>query len=169
MTEDNDVKSETDCMDQKKDEPQKALPAPEEKKRQILNLSIDVEDLFTKIPQIVTPENQRVWASHKEMSEGYIKLNQHLQVLAMYIARSCNEGPEVKDNINKRVILARTVLGMIVDNLAITGYDAYGMLVEMQQDLFMKVDGKKHIINTLAQVEQAKAEIAQEKAHSYTS
>lgn len=149
-------------------EPQKSLPAPE-KKKQVLHLDIDIENLFTSIPPHVTPDNQKVWKCQQELSEDYKKLNQQLQILGMYIARACNEGPEVKDNVNKRIILASTVIRMIVDNLAITGYDAYGMLIELQQDLFMKVDGKRHILNVLAEIEQAKEEMAKEQADSYTS
>lgn len=150
-------------------EPQKALPAPDEKKRQVLRLELDLENLFTKIPIPITPENQGIWKSKEEMSEGYIKLNRDLQCLAMYIARSCNEGPEVKDNVNKRLALISTVLKVIFDNLAVTGYDAYGLLAEMQLDIYMKISGRRHIINTLAQIEEAKEELAQEKASDYTS
>lgn len=164
MTEDNDVKDYV-----QKEEPPKALPAPEEKKRQVLHLDIDLEDLFTKVPRCVVPENQSIWASKADMSEDYIKLNQELQVLSMYIARACNEGPEVKDNINKRLSLISTVLRIMLGNLAITGYDAYGLLAELLQDTYMKVSGKKHILNILARIDEAKEEISKEKAQEYTS
>jgi len=151
-------------------EPPKMLPPPEEKnKNHILNLSINIEELFLHIPDKVPPSNQEVWHSSKEMSDEYKKLNQTLQVLAMYIARQCNEGPEVKDNINKRLILTRTILGIIIDNLAITGYDCYGMLLEMLQDTFMKISGRRHILSVLSQVEDMKEELAKKQAEGYTS
>lgn len=149
-------------------ESHEALPAPE-KKRQVLHLDIDLEDLFTKIPQHIVPENQEMWKKREDMSEAYIKMNQELQVLSMFIARACNEGPEVKDNINKRLALASTVLRVIIDNLSITGYDAYGLLSELMQDTYMRVSGIRHITNIIAQVEGAKEELAKENASKYTS
>ena len=150
-------------------EKREALPAPEEKKKQMLHLDIDLEDLFTKIPPHVTPENQAIWKNKIDMSEDYIKLNRTLQVLAMYLARACNEGPEVKDNINKRLALVSTILRVLFDNLAITGYDAYGLLAELLMDTHMKISGKRHVINILAQIEEMKEQIAQEKSSEYTS
>lgn len=150
-------------------EKHEVLPAPEEKKRQVLHLDIDLEDLFTKIPQHIMPENESIWKKREDMSEEYVKMNQQLQVLAMFIARTCNEGPEVKDNVNKRLALISTILRVIIDNLSITGYDAYGLLSELMQDTYMRISGKKHIINVLAQVEEVKEKIAKEKAGEYTS
>jgi hypothetical protein len=151
----------------------KMLPAPEakseEKKKNTLELSIDIKDLFTNIPEIVAPEDQCVWQYKEEMTEEYIKMNQTLQILGMYIARMCNEGPEVKDNINKRLLLLRTVLGMIMDHVAITGYDAYGLLFEMLQDTFMKVSGRKHVEGILQQIEREQIMNAQKRANDYTS
>jgi hypothetical protein len=193
MTEDNDAKSDTNCMDQEPvkkclkcgkplmnlekevgmcadcavKEPQKALPAPN--KDEMYHLNIDVRDLFTKIPQHECAENEMTWHSQEEMSKEFIELKGELMILAMYIARHINEGPEVKDNVNKRLILSRQILGMILDNLSITGYDAYGMLIEMQQSLFMRIDGRKQIMVLLAQMEQAKAIAAQKQSAHYTS
>lgn len=146
---------------------QTALPAPNED--EMYHLNINVRELFTKIPIHETPENQQTWHHQEEMSKEYMDLRGELTILALYIARACNEGPEVNENVNKRIILARTVLGMIIDNLAITGYDAYGMIIEMQQSLFMRVDGKKQIMAILTQIEQAKAIAAQKQSQGYTS
>lgn len=148
-------------------EPQKSLPAPEEKKKQVLNLSIDLKELYN-IPQFTVPENQVVWQRREDMSPDYMKLNQTLQILAMYIARSCNEGPEVKDNVTKRLILVRTVIGIIMDNIAITGYDAYGLLTEMLQETFMKISGRRHILGVISEVKEEREQEAQEKAREYT-
>jgi DNA-directed RNA polymerase subunit RPC12/RpoP len=160
-----------DCL-KKEDEKSKALPAlekKEENKQNVLSLSIDLDALYGKVPKYETPENQDVWKNKEEMSPEYIKLNQTLQILAMFIARNCNEGPEVKDNINKRLALISTVLRVIVDNLAITGYDCYGLLTELLQDMYLKVSGKKHILRILAQIEQMQEQLAQEKSEEYTS
>lgn len=147
-----------------------ALPAPEQvDDKETFHLDINIKDLFTKIPPYETAENQRIWSCQEEQSKEYMELRGKLTVLAMYIARSINEGPEVKDNINKRLVLARSIIGLIFDNVAITGYDAYGILIEMQQSLFMRVDGRKYIMALLAQIEQTRATAAQKQFQGYTS
>jgi hypothetical protein len=159
MTENND--------NQIKAESPKALPPPEEKKK-IFQINIDLEKL-AEPHKCNVPENQIVWQSKKEMSKEYLELNKELQILALYIAKCCNEGPEVKDNINKRLVLARIVFGIILDNLAVTGYDAYGMLLEMLQDTYMKISGKRIILDTIAQISQAQEQYSQGKSQDYTS
>lgn len=148
---------------------QPSLSAPECKKREVLHLDIDLEDLFTKSQLPPTPENQTIWESQKDMSEDYIKLSKELQILATYIAKGCNEGPEVKDNINKRLALVAVILRNIFGNLNITGYDAYGLLSELIQDTYMRLSGVNHVMTTLSQISQMQKEIAKEKAQSYTS
>lgn len=159
LTEGNDEKCNPDLQQNKEKK--------EEKKPKVLHFDIDLEELANHIPDVKTPENQGIWKSREEMSDEYVKLNQGLQVLAIYIARNINEGPEVKDNINKRIILARTILGLIVDNLAVTGYDIYGMLTEMQYDIYMRVSGKKQVLLTIAQVAQAEEEERRKQSESY--
>jgi hypothetical protein len=148
---------------------QPSLPAPECKKREILHLDIDLEDLFTKTQMSPTPENQTMWNSPKDMSEDYIKLSRELSILATYIAKGCNEGPEVKDNINKRLALVAIILRAIFGNLEITGYDAYGLLTELTQDTYMRISGIGHVMGALSQVSQMRKEIAREKSKSYTT
>jgi hypothetical protein len=162
LTEDNDVKSDTNCMDQ-------TPPAEKkEEKKHILSLNIDLDELV-KFPKIPIPANQSVWQTQSDMSEDYKKLNQTLVVLAIYIARSCNEGPEVKDNINKRLMLVTTVVRTMLENMNISGYDCYGLLAEILQDFHLKISGRKYIEKILEDIKAEKEEIAQEKLHDYTS
>jgi hypothetical protein len=152
----------------------KALPAPEpekkeEKKRIILNFSIDVEELYNNIPEQTTPENQKLWASQEEMSEEYREMCGMLEILTFFIARQCNEGPEVKDNTNKRMVLVRTIFGILMENLHITGYDCYGLLNEMLHDYYMKLSGSRHIMNAIFALQKRKEQEGVIKSKDYTS
>lgn len=151
-------------------EPQKMLPEPEKKedKKNIFVLNIDLDELM-KFPKIPIPENQTVWQVKGDMSPDYIKLSQSLQVLAIYIARCCNEGPEVKDNVNKRLMLLHTILQLILENMNISGYDCYGLLTDLLQDFHMKISGRKYVGKILQDIKKEEEQIAQEKAQEYTS
>jgi hypothetical protein len=150
-----------------KSEENKESPAPngEEKKHNMMHLDIDLTELFTHIPDIKTEE---IWKSKEEMSEDYVKLAQMLQLLAVYMARNINEGPEVKDNTSKRILLARTILGVLINNLAISGYDVYGILTEITQETFMKITGRKFILQALGQIAQASQIESKKRSQDYT-
>jgi len=139
-----------------------------EKKKNILSLVIDLDELM-KFPKTEVPENQTVWQTKEDMSEDYIKLNQNLQVLAIYIARCCNEGAEVKDHINKRLMLISMVIRVILENLNISGYDCYGLLTEILQDFYLKINGRRHIEKFLKEIIKEKECISQIKSRDYTS
>lgn len=146
----------------------KMLPSPEEKKekKNILFVTIDLEELV-KFPKPIVPENQRIWQTKEDMSPDYIKLNQTLQMLSLHIARCCNEGPEVKDNINKRLVLVSTVIRIIIENLNISGYDCYGLLTEILQDIHLKIGGRKQIEKILEDIKEEEEHLSQEKVKDY--
>jgi hypothetical protein len=149
-------------------EPQKENKSPingEEKPHDTMHLDIDLTELFTHPVEV---KHDELWKTKEEMSEDYKKLAQSLSYLAIYIARNINEGPEVKDNSAKRILLARTILGMLINNLAISGYEIYGVLTEITQETFMNITGKKYIMMTLAQVAQATQAESQKRSHDYT-
>lgn len=145
-----DKKPEENKVEEKKEQEKKEHPT--------LRLEIDLDELVSHTPTTKIPECQQVWKSREDMSKEYIELHHVLQILALYIARNINEGPEVNENINKRLILARIIFGTILDNLAITGYDAFGLLTDMLHDSYMKVNGRKFILQTIAQVAAAEEE-----------
>ncbi|GEM_PF-5079389 len=155
------------------EEPNKEEQKVVEKKNEILHLDIDVQNLFKEISNITVPDNQKVWDGPQDMSPEYKALNHSLQILAVFLAHECNTGPEVKDNVNKRLILARGILGVFLDNLQVTGYDCYGMLSEIHQDLYMRINGTKYVLNCMSQVaaaqEAMKKKIATEQSSKYTS
>jgi hypothetical protein len=105
----------------------------------------------------------------KEMPPEYQKMNSLLQTLMYFIVRTCNEGEEVRDNIAKRMILARTLLAIFFDNLNANGYTKYGMLYEMLQETFMSISGKQLMAKILAEIQIQKDLLSKEKAKTYTS
>lgn len=137
----------------------------EEEKHDVMHLDIDLTELFTHIPDVKTEE---VWKTKEEMSEDYKKLVQSLSFLAVYIARNINEGPEVKDNTSKRILLSRAIIGILVNNLAISGYEVYGILTELIQETFMNITGKRFILQALGQVAQASQIDGQKRSRDYT-
>ena len=141
----------------------------EEEKHQVLHLDIDLHELFTKESITKIPDCQKVWTSREDMSKEYIELHHVLMILAIYIARQINEGPEVYENISKRLVLTKTIMTTILDNLAITGYDAFGVLNDMLFETYMKVNGRKFILQTMAQVARAEEEANEGASDSYIS
>ena len=139
----------------------------EGKEHKILHIDIDLDELINHTPTTKIPDNQEIWHSREDMTKDYVELHKGLQILALYIASNINEGPEVNDNISKRLVLTRTILGTIIDNLAITGYDAFGLLTDMLFDAYMKVNGRKFIIQTMAQVAAAEEEMRKKQSESY--
>ena len=140
-------------------------PNTEEKPHEMMHLDIDLTELFTHVPEV---KHEELWKTKEEMTEDYKKLAQSLSFLATYIARNINEGPEVKDNTSKRILLARTILGVLINNLAISGYEVYGILHEISEDTFMSISGKRHIMMALAQVAQASQAESQKHSRDYT-
>jgi hypothetical protein len=154
-------------MTEKPEEKKEPLSSnKEEEKHNMMHLDIDLTELFTHVPDVKT---EGIWKTKEEMSEDYLKLAQSLSFLAVYMARNINEGPEVKENTSKRIVLARTMLGLIINNLAISGYEVYGILTEITQETFMKISGKKYILETLGQVAQASQVEGQKNSHPYTT
>jgi hypothetical protein len=138
-----------------------------EEKKQILRLEIDLEKLTKTPPDVVVPENQKLWESREEMSKEYIELLGTLQILALYIARNINEGPEVKDNSGKRLVLTKTVLEILIGNLAISGYDVYGLLTEMIHDIYMQISGQKRLIRAFQTVPTEKGDQQKKPSTQY--
>lgn len=142
-----------------------SLPQGEGIKHEVMHLDIDLTELFSHIPDVKTEE---LWKTKEDMTEDYKKLVHMLSLLAVYIARNINEGPEVKDNTSKRILLARTIMGMLIHNLAISGYEVYGILTEITQETFMEITGKKFILQALSQVAQASQADGIKHSRDYT-
>jgi hypothetical protein len=145
----------------------KALPEPE-KKKNCINVMINLDELYENIPSIPTPENQTLWTSVEEMSPEYQKINTLLQILMFFVARTCNESAEVKENVAKRMMLVRQLLGVLIDNLNLTGYAKYGILTEVLQDTYMSISGKRYIKKML-KAQARKEHLSIEKSKPYTS
>ena len=134
------------------EKPEEKKEVKKEEQKQMLHLDLDINKLFEEVKVVPIPDNQKIWEKPEDMSEDYKNLNKTLQTLAVFLAYSCNTGPEVKDNSNKRTILARQVLDAFISNLGISGYSCYGMISELQHDLWMRVNGRKHVVEAISLV-----------------
>ena len=137
-----------------------------ESKKNTLTLIIDLDALDQPI-NIPVPLNQDVWHNQEDMSEDYQKQMSVLSVLMVYIAKTCNEGAETKDNSTKRMISIKTLLDILFLNLNINGYMAYGLLTELLHDIYMKTSGKQQTISLLKHIQRVNEKKAIEKSKSY--
>jgi hypothetical protein len=137
-----------------------------ESKKNTLTLIIDLDALDQPI-NIPVPLNQDVWHNQEDMSEDYQKQMSVLSVLMVYIAKTCNEGAETKDNSTKRMISIKTLLDILFLNLNINGYMAYGLLTELLHDIYMKTSGKQQTISLLKHIQRVNEKKAVEKSKSY--
>jgi hypothetical protein len=137
-----------------------------ESKKNTLTLIIDLDALDQPI-NIPVPLNQDVWHNQEDMSEDYQKQMSVLSVLMAYIAKTCNEGAETKDNSTKRMISIKTLLDILFLNLNINGYMAYGLLTELLHDIYMKTSGKQQTISLLKHIQRVNEKKAVEKSKSY--
>ena len=140
----------------------------EELKKNIFTLSIDLDELV-KRNEFVLPPNQDTWHKVEDMSPEYNEMMNYLSILALYLAKSCNEGPEVKDNCTKQIITVKTILEIFLTNLNITGYMAYGLLTELLLDSYMKISGKQQTISLLKHIQKSAAKKAVEKSSVYVT
>lgn len=148
--------------------PVKKEPIKEEPKKNVLHLEINLDTLNDAL-KIETPANQSIWKDDTEMSEEYKLMLSTLCIIAKYIARVCNEGPEVKDNINKRLVTIKTIMDTFTNNLAINGYNLYGLLAENLHDAYMKISGTHQIISAVKKMQAKSERLSMEKSKIYTS
>lgn len=142
--------------------------AKQEKKATILTFSINLDEL-NKPQERPTPENERLWGSVDEMSAEYKQLCSLLQIMALYMARQCNEGAEVKDNSCKRLVLIRTLLEVFINNLNITGYGLYGILTDVLHESYMNVSGRRFLDEMFYRLSAEQSQKALQKSKSYMS
>lgn len=140
-----------------------------EKKKNQMTLTIDLDQLYDNVPKYECPENQRLWASQAEISQEYQKMVGTLSIIATFMARTCNEGPEVKDNVTKRLITVKTVLDTFLQNLSLTGYDIYGLLTESLHDAYMDISGRQKTVKLLREIQEKSSKLGAKKAKEYTS
>lgn len=143
---------------------QEKTPEPE-KKNNIINFSVDLDDLYNNCPKLPTPANQCGWKSQNEMPQEYLKMNALLQILMFFMSRRCNEGPEVNENSTKRMILVRTLLGVFIDNLNLNGYEKYGILSEILNDTHLAISGR----HVMMRIQAQENHLGTDKSKDYTS
>jgi hypothetical protein len=147
---------------------EQSIEKKEEQKKNILTLSIDLDEI-AKESDFKVPENQDIWHKPEDMTPEYNEMMNVVSILALYLAKLCNEGPEVKDNISKRLVTVKTMLTMFISNLNISGYMVYGVLTELLLDNYMKISGKHQTISLLKHIQKLSERKAKEKSNKYVS
>lgn len=108
--------------------------------------------LSVDLSKIELPELLEGWTSQKPQTQEYKDLVEELGVIAKYIALRISTGPEVKDSITKRCATLSVILSAIVENTLIDGFHAYGVLSEVEKNLYMDISGKHKTINLLRMI-----------------
>lgn len=135
----------------------------EEKEKRKLIIELNLDELDTQPTNRRMPPNCEVWDKGEDMSSELIEMLTNLKYLMIYIARCINEGPEVKDNIMKRVIAIRILLDDFFYELNVNGYLLWGILYETMNNYYMNLTGKQKVIDIIRQIQIRKNQIEAQK------
>lgn len=108
------------------------------------------------------PENERCWSTPNEWSPEFEKMLNDLGFIVSYIAKNLNEGPEVKDNTNKRLIALRAVLKTLLSSTLLNSYQRYGLLSQLLIETYIE-DRERKILEIM----QAQMQKQQKKRSEY--
>lgn len=137
-----------------KDESKSTEAKSESVKVKFLNLKLNVDELDNlKVPSL-DEKMFKVWENPEEISKEYIELQRMTNLVARYLAACCNEGPEVKDNISKRMILIKSILHEFLAHVAINGWMLYGLLSEFSKDIYADISGTQKTIELLKKIQK---------------
>jgi hypothetical protein len=140
----------------------------EKKKERKLVIELDLDELDKPIER-KTQQGCEIWQKDEDVSPEFQEFIENLKYLSKYLAVCVNEGPEVKDNIMKRMVALKLVIEEFFQNLNINGYLAYGMLFETLGDVYMNISGKQKTIGLLRQIFNRGEQLAKQKSEKYVS
>ena len=140
----------------------------EEKKERKFILELNLDELDKPVERRMQ-QGCEIWQRNEDISPEFQEFMENLKYLSKYLAVCVNEGPEVKDNIMKRMVAIKLVIEEIFQNLNINGYLAYGILFETLGDVYMNVSGKQKTIGLLRQIFNRGEQLAKQKSEKYVS
>lgn len=117
----------------------------------------------TKIP---IPECMGGWDKENPQSKEYGDMMEELGILARYISMRLATGPEVKDNVTKRCASFAIILNEIVINTSLDGWHVYGVLSELQNNIYMSISGRMKTIELLKMISLRSQQKVKEKMGS---
>lgn len=138
-----------------------------QKKATFIKLKLNIDELSNiKLSELDT-KMFGVWKTPDEVSQEYIKLQYTTGIIARYLASCCNEGPEVKDNLSKRMILTKSILHEFLAHVGINGWMLYGLLFEFQHDIYIDISGSQKVINRLKMIQEKQEQHVIDKSKEY--
>jgi hypothetical protein len=140
---------------------------PKKEKRKLV-LELDLDELDKPVERRVQ-QGCEIWQKDEDLSPEFKDLMENLKYISKYLAVCVNEGPEVKDNIMKRMVAIKLVIEEIFQNVNINGYLAYGILFETLGDVYMSISGKQKTVGLLKQLFSKGEELAKQKSEKYVS
>jgi hypothetical protein len=91
----------------------------------------------------VIPDCLKVWESKDQISPDYRIMMDNLNILIDNIAVSLNEGPEVADNVAKRIQSLDAVVKSLMDKVFISLSDRIAILEKMKFNMMYENQMKK--------------------------
>jgi len=143
-------------------------PKKEKKKERKLTFELNLDELDNPIERRMQ-QGCEIWQKDTDITPEFKDMMENLKYLSKYLAVCINEGPEVKDNIMKRMVALKLVIEEIFQNVNINGYLAYGILFETLGDVYMNISGKQKTIGLLRQLFKKGEEIAKKKGEDYVT
>jgi len=125
----------------------------EEKKKEIKEIIIQLGRDTDISPQPI-PQTLQVWEGANQLSKEYIEIMSRNMWLTQAIAKSLNEGPEVKDSLAKRSIALKLLIDNLLKHTFMDGYHKSGVLLELLMDEYMETAGNAKTIGLLQQLSQ---------------
>jgi hypothetical protein len=155
-------KEDEDEYEPDKDAEKCIIEKREKKEKRKLTIELDLDDL-EKPTEYQSIPNYEVWEKEEDMSPEFTEMITNLRYLMIYIARCMNEGPEVKDNVMKRMVAIRTLLDEFFNNININGYLLWGILYETMSNCYMNLTGRQKVIDILRQIQIRKTQMEAQK------
>jgi hypothetical protein len=144
-------------------------PAEKSESQRVLNLKLNIKELENlKVPEL-DKKLFGVWEKESDVSKEYCELAHLSCMIARYLAACVNEGPEVKDNLSKRMILTKQILEEFLGHVAINGWMLYGLLFEYSNDVYMDISGNRKTIELLQKIQKRAVQKSVGKQKGYVT
>lgn len=106
------------------------------------------------------PENLKSWDTLDEQSPEYKDATNELDAVTTYIANLLNEGPEMKENMGKRVVTFKAVLQTLIKKVFVSNIERIGVLNQLIFSIQYEQEVRKMAMAYQAQLEAEKKKAA---------
>lgn len=130
---------------------------------------IKYSDVLGKKISNKLPDCFSIWDKDHPQSKEYEAMMEELAVLIQYIAMKLNTGPEVSESIMKRCASLSVLFYEMLTKTCIDGYHAYGVISEIEKNLYMDIGGKQKVIELLQFMSIRAQQKMKNKVRDYTT